>query len=48
VRELQRSGNVLVLFKPVNPTDLIAWVKSSVALTKMHDRLGKSSETRQT
>ena len=29
VRDLQQKGHVLVLFKPVDPVDLLAWVKNS-------------------
>jgi DNA-binding NarL/FixJ family response regulator len=36
VRRLQDSG-VLVLFKPVDPAGLVAWVKSGVAVRKMSE-----------
>lgn len=44
VRALQRDG-VLVLFKPIDPDDLLGWVKNGVAmaqLTKASDRLRRS------
>lgn len=44
VRTLQRNG-VLVLFKPIDPVDLLGWVKNGVAmaqLTKASDRLKRS------
>jgi DNA-binding NtrC family response regulator len=50
VRALQRDG-VLVLFKPIDPDDLVGWVKNGVAmaqLTKASDRLRRSgAEKRQ-
>lgn len=44
VRALQKDG-VLVLFKPIDPDDLLGWVKNGVAmaqLTKASDRLRRS------
>ena len=35
VRALQKSGRVLVLFKPVNPDELLAWVKNGVTMARL-------------
>jgi two-component system, OmpR family, response regulator len=35
VRELQRSGKVLVLFKPIDPSQLLTWVRHGVTMTRM-------------
>lgn len=35
VRTLQKSGRALVLFKPAKPRELIAWVRNSVAMSKL-------------
>lgn len=35
VRELQRQGRFLVLFKPVEPEQLLAWVKNGVAMARL-------------
>lgn len=35
VREVQRQGRSLVLFKPVDADQLLAWVKNGVAMTRL-------------
>jgi DNA-binding NtrC family response regulator len=35
VRTLQKSGRALVLFKPAKPAELIAWVRNSVAMSRL-------------
>lgn len=35
VRALQKSGRILVLFKPVNPDELLAWVKNGVTMSRL-------------
>jgi DNA-binding NtrC family response regulator len=36
VRELQRSARALVLFKPVNPKELMAWVMNGVTMARLN------------
>ncbi len=35
VRDLQKSGKALVLFKPVDPVELLAWIKNGVTMAKL-------------
>lgn len=35
VRELQRAGKVLVLFKPVDPAQLLTWVRQGVIMARL-------------
>lgn len=35
VRELQRAGRVLVLFKPVDPAQLLTWVRQGVIMARL-------------
>jgi two-component system response regulator HupR/HoxA len=35
VRDLQKAGRVLVLFKPVDPAQLVAWVKNGVVMASL-------------
>jgi DNA-binding NtrC family response regulator len=35
VRNLQKSGRALVLFKPAKPSELLAWVRNSVAMSRL-------------
>lgn len=46
VRELQRSGKVLVLFKPIDPAQLLTWVRHGVTMTRMTSTLKGRSESR--
>lgn len=43
VRALQKSGRTLVLFKPVDANQLIAWVKNAVTMAKLADAATKIS-----
>lgn len=35
VRDLQKSGRALVLFKPVDPVELLAWIKNGVTMARL-------------
>jgi DNA-binding NtrC family response regulator len=37
VRAAQKSGSLLVLFKPVEPAQLVGWVKNAVTMAKLAD-----------
>ena len=46
VQELQKGGRTLVLWKPVNPPDLIAWVRNGVAISRLQQILGTLLDSR--
>lgn len=43
VREVQRQGRFLVLFKPVDDEQLLAWVRNGVAMTRLSRTRQRSS-----
>jgi DNA-binding NtrC family response regulator len=44
VRELQRSGSVLVIFKPTDPAQVLGWVRNSVALARVQKGMSRLRE----
>jgi DNA-binding NtrC family response regulator len=41
VREVQKSGRFLVLFKPADPKELLAWVKNGVVMARLNRTMSR-------
>jgi two-component system response regulator HydG len=45
VRELQRAGRFLVLFKPTDPKELLAWIRNAVTMSRLNEATAKLRES---